>query len=161
MSFALAKDWLLRQQRTQSQALEVGAVNEEAREVISELNLSLSEQPTSTAALLDQPARSAAPVIPVPQLSHGPEPVMEEIRANERQQLLRQKTGMPKPAKKKVVSSEMEDQQLRAYTRMKQLGVIPIDEKAREKKHPCPVCGKLRTANDKTPDEQIHRVLGR
>jgi hypothetical protein len=28
-------------------------------------------------------------------------------------------------------------------------------------KRPCPVCHQLRTASDKTPDGQIHRVLGR
>lgn len=30
-----------------------------------------------------------------------------------------------------------------------------------EGKRPCPVCRQLRTAENKTPDDQIHRVLGR
>ena len=38
VSFVQAKDWLLRQQKAQSQALQIGAVNKEAREVVTELN---------------------------------------------------------------------------------------------------------------------------
>ena len=44
---------------------------------------------------------------------------------------------------------------------MEQLGVVPISEKVKEGKQPCPVCGQLRMADDKTPDGLIHRVLGR
>ena len=47
---------MLRLQKAQSGDLQTGAVNEEAREVVADLNQSLAEQPTSTAALLDQPA---------------------------------------------------------------------------------------------------------
>ncbi len=65
VSFSLAKDWLLRQQRAQSEPLESGAVNEEAREVVTDINRSLDEQSTSTAALLEQPARPASPVHPL------------------------------------------------------------------------------------------------
>ena len=83
VSFAQAKDWLLRQQKAQSEALEMGAVNEEAREVVADLNRSLAEQPTSTAALLEQPARPASPVIPPPVMSLGPEPVTDQVRAEE------------------------------------------------------------------------------
>ena len=43
LSFAQAKDWLLRQQRAQSAALESCAVNEEAREVAADLHHSLAE----------------------------------------------------------------------------------------------------------------------
>ena len=57
VSFAQAKDWLLRQQKAQSEALQTGAVNQDAREVIADLNRSLAEQPASTAALLEQPVR--------------------------------------------------------------------------------------------------------
>lgn len=49
VSFALAKDWLLKQQKAQSEPLEFGAVNEDAREVVADLNLALAEQPASTA----------------------------------------------------------------------------------------------------------------
>ena len=62
VSFAQAKDWLLRQQKAQQEALQTGAVNEDAREVVADLSRSLSEQPASTAALLEQPARPASPV---------------------------------------------------------------------------------------------------
>ena len=72
VSFALAKDWLLKQQKAQSLALQTGAVNEDAQEVVSDLSSSLAEQPASTAALLAQPARPASPVVPQPMLSLGP-----------------------------------------------------------------------------------------
>ena len=36
-----------------------------------------------------------------------------------------------------------------------------FQEKDLEGKRPCPVCHQLRTANDRTPDGEIHRVLGR
>ncbi len=84
VSFAHAKDWLLRQQRAQSEPLESGVVSKEAREVVVDLNQALNEQSTSTAALLDQPARPAAPVVPPPSLSLGPEPVTDSMRAEER-----------------------------------------------------------------------------
>ena len=51
ISFALAKDWLLKQQKAQSKALETGAVNEEVREMVADLNRSLAEQLASTATL--------------------------------------------------------------------------------------------------------------
>ena len=35
-----------------------------------------------------------------------------------------------------------------------------FQEKDLEGKRPCPVCNQLRTAKDKTPDGQIHGVLG-
>ena len=58
VSYAQAKDWLLKQQRAQSEPLQIDAVNaEEAREVVADLNRSLAEQPASTAALLKQPTR--------------------------------------------------------------------------------------------------------
>ncbi len=40
VSFAQAKDWILKQQRSRSQAIESGAVNEEARSVVTELSFS-------------------------------------------------------------------------------------------------------------------------
>jgi len=45
VSFALAKDWLLKQQKAQSEALQTGAVNEDAREVVADLNQAASSQP--------------------------------------------------------------------------------------------------------------------
>ena len=42
VSFAQAKDWLLRQKKAQSEALETGAVK--AREVVTDLNHSLAER---------------------------------------------------------------------------------------------------------------------
>ena len=44
VSFAQAKDWLLKQQKALSEALETGAVNEEAREVVADLTLWPSSQ---------------------------------------------------------------------------------------------------------------------
>ena len=84
VSYALAKDWLLRQQRTQSKPLESGSVNEEAREVIADLNRSLDDQTPSAAELLEQPVRPASPVIVPPELSLGPEVVTGTMRAEER-----------------------------------------------------------------------------
>ena len=84
VSFSQAKDWLLRQQRAQSEPLESGSVNEEAREVVADLQCSLNEQSAAVATLLDQPARPAAPVVPQPAISLGPEPVTDSMRAEER-----------------------------------------------------------------------------
>lgn len=56
VSFSLAKDWLLKQQKAQSEALQTGAVNENAQQVIADLSCSLAKQPVSTAVLLEQPA---------------------------------------------------------------------------------------------------------
>ena len=84
VSFALAKDWLLREQKAQSEAIQIRAVTEEACEVVAHLNCSLAEQPATTAALLDQPACPASPVVPQPVMSLGPEPVTDEERAEER-----------------------------------------------------------------------------
>ena len=114
-------------------------------------------------------ARLADPVIPPLQFSLGPEPITEEMRVEEKRK--RQPTEdkdapppkkpRPNPARKRtLVSSEMEeDMQLRATDHMKELGVIPVIVKALEGKRP--VCGQLRTSQDKTPDGQIHCVLGR
>ena len=86
VSFALAKDWLLKQQKSQSEALQTGAVNKEAQEVIADLSLALAEQPASTAALLEQPARPASQVIPPPVMDLGPARVTDRERAEERAQ---------------------------------------------------------------------------
>ena len=135
VSFAQAKDWILKQQRAQSEALETGAVNEEAREVVAELHHSLNEQPTSTAALLDQPARPASPVVPPPSMSLGPEPVTDEVRAYERSQKKAaveregsgQKKVTPRKApKKKPIPPELEEWQNKASARMQELGVPPL-----------------------------------
>lgn len=84
VSFAQAKDWLLRQQKSQCEALQTGAINEEAREVVIELNRSLAEHPALTAVLLEQPACPASPVVPPPPaMSLGPEPVTDHMRAEE------------------------------------------------------------------------------
>ena len=133
VSFAQAKDWLVKQQKSLSSALNVGTVNEEAAEVVRELNVSLSEQPTSTARLLQQDAQSANPVIPPPQMSLGPEPVTQEIRAEER----RKRPAIEKPCnappvkkpKKQVkpVPPELAERQQRASARMLELGVKAIE----------------------------------
>ena len=175
VSFAQAKDWLLRQQKAQSQALQVGAVNEEAREVVTELHQSLAEQPASTAALLEQPARRASPVVPQPVMSLGPEPVTDQVRAEEQaeQRARRQAEESAGPSqkkaapsqrkaapKKKAIPPELQERQERASVRMLELGVPPLQE-SHDGKRRCPVCRQLRTASDKTPDGKIHRVLGR
>jgi hypothetical protein len=41
VSFAQAKDWLLKQQRLHSQAIEAGTINKAAREAVAELSLHL------------------------------------------------------------------------------------------------------------------------
>ena len=143
VSFAQAKDWLLRQQKAQSEALQTGTVNEDAREVVADLNRSLAEQPASTAALLEQPARLASPVVPPPLMSLGPEPVSDHVRAEERAEerarrqaeeprvvsgqktpKKRQKTVTPK--KRKAIPPELEEWQKRASARMLELGVPPL-----------------------------------
>ena len=172
VSFAQAKDWLLRQQKAQSEAIQTGAVNEKAREVVAELNLSLAEQPTSTAALLEQPACQASPVVLPPVISLGPEPVTDQMRAEERvEERVRRQAEEPRPRvssgekstapkRKKAIPPELEERQKRASIRMLELGVPPLQE-VLDGKRRCPVCNQLRTASDKTPDGQIHRVLGR
>ena len=143
VSFAQVKDWLLRQQKTHSEALEMGAVNEEAREVVANLNRSLAEQPTSTAALLEQPARPASPVIPPPVMSLGPEPVTDQVRAEERakeracrqeeqlsgsKSLVRTLQMVKKAApKKKAIPPELEERQKRASAWMEEIGVPPLE----------------------------------
>ena len=166
VSFAQAKDWLLRQQKARSQALQVGAVNEEAREVVTELHESLVEQPASTAALPEQPARRASPVVPQPVMLLGPEPVTDQVRAEEQaeQRARRQAEKKAAPSqrkaapKKKAIPPEHQERQERASVRMLELGVPPLQE-SHDGKRRCPVCRQL--PNDKTPDGKIHRVLGR
>ena len=60
--------------------------------------------------------------------------------------------------KKKNILPELQERQERASARMLELGVL---EESHDGKRRCPVCRQLRTANDKTPDGRIHRVLGR
>ena len=150
VSFAQAKDWLMKQQRAQSETVEAGAVNEEAREVISDLSHSLEECPPSVLHLLEQPPSSASPVILPPQLSMGPETVTEAMRSEERRKqkakaiqpvteatqkqptttqlttAIKVTTTTPKSKKPKTVPPEMEERQQRAAARMLQLGVSPI-----------------------------------
>ena len=135
VSFSQAKDWLLKQQKAQQEALQTGAVNEEAREVVADLSRSLSEQPTSTAALLEQPARPASPIVPPPAMSLGPEPVTNETRTEERAEVRAQRKANPptsscpkKPAtkKRKVIPPELEERQRKAAARMLELGVPPL-----------------------------------
>ena len=71
----------MKQQGAQSEAVEAGAVNGEAREVISDLSHLLEERPPH---LLEQPSSSASPIILPPQLSMGPESVTEAMRSEER-----------------------------------------------------------------------------
>ena len=134
VSFALAKDWLLKQQKAQSEALQSGAVNEDAQQVIADLSSSLAEQPASTAALLELPARPASPVVPPPAMSLGPERVTESEKAKERaEERARRKaeephasSAPPRKKKKKAISPELEERQKRATARMLELGVPPL-----------------------------------
>ena len=120
-----------KQQKILSEPLSSGAVNEEAREVIMDLNVSLVDQPTSTAALLDQPARTADPTIPTQSMSLDPEKVTDEERAKEkaeRKAKLTPKVATPKkavPKKAKAVPPELQERQARAAARMLELGVRP------------------------------------
>ena len=59
-------------------------MNEEAREVIADLNRSLDDQTPSAAELLEQLVRPASLVIVPPELSLGPEVVTGMMRAEER-----------------------------------------------------------------------------
>ena len=61
-----------------------GAVNDAARNVVDDLNRSLDDQATLTAALLEQPARLASPVVLEASVSLGPELVTDSVRAQER-----------------------------------------------------------------------------
>ena len=61
VSFSLVKDWLLKQQKAQSEALQTGTVNEDTQEVIG----------------------SASPVVPPLVMSLGPERVTDCERAEE------------------------------------------------------------------------------
>lgn len=136
VSFAQAKDWLLRKQKAQSAALEFGAVSETARAVVDDLSCSLAEQPPATAALLQRPADPASPILLPPVLSLGAEPVTDQVRAEERQELRKgraegsgkqsSKSSSTGKKKKKTVSPEMEDQQQRASARMLELGIQPL-----------------------------------
>jgi hypothetical protein len=113
-------------------------VNEEAREVVTDLNRSLAEQPTSTAALLEQPARPASPVVPPAVMSLGPEQVTDSVRAEERaEERARKKAEKPRaaptcspktplPKKRKTIPPELEERQKRASTRLLELGVPPL-----------------------------------
>ena len=64
-----------------------GAVNDAAREVISDLNRPLAEKSVSTTKLLELPACKASPVILAPALSLGPALVTDSERAQERSKL--------------------------------------------------------------------------
>ena len=138
VSFAQAKDWLLKQQKALSEPLQTGAVNEEAREAVADLNRSLAEQPPSTAALLEQPARPASPVVPPAVISLGPEQVTDSVRAEEcAEERARKKAEKPRaaptcspktppPKKRKTIPPELEERQKRASTRLLELGVLPL-----------------------------------
>ena len=123
--------------KPKSEALQTGAVNEDAQEVVADLNRSLAEQPASTAALLEQPTRPASPVVPPPVMSLGPQPVTDHVRAEERAEerarrqaeepcvVSGQKTVAPKK-RKVVIPPELEERQKRASARMLELGVPPL-----------------------------------
>ena len=132
VSFAYAKTWLLKQQQLSTQAIVMGTVNEEAREVVAELYQSQLDQPPS---LLHQPAQAATPVIPPVQLSLGPPVIPDTVRAVERKELtgkgpriLQPESSKSKPPKRpKTGDPVMEERQKRATARMSELGVTPID----------------------------------
>ena len=122
VSFAQAKDWLLQQQKAQTEALQTGAVNEDAQEVVAELNRSLAQQ---TAALLEQPARPASPVVPPLEMSLGPQPVTDRERAEERaEERARKRAEEPcaGPSSEKKVMPKKEERQKRASACMLELG---------------------------------------
>ena len=132
VSFDLAKDWLQKQQKAQSQAVQMGAVNEDARQVISDLSTSLAELPASTGALLEQPTRPALPFVPPPVMSLGPEPVMEHEKAEERAVQrdglvgrLEKHTQLRHLPRRKKRSLSPQNQK-RASARMLELGVPPL-----------------------------------
>jgi hypothetical protein len=108
-------------------------------------------------------------------MSLGPEPVTDQVQAEERaeQRARRQAEETAGPSQKKVAPSqkkaapkkkaippELQERQERASVRMLELGIPPLQE-SHDGKRRCPACRQLRTANDKTPDGKIHRVLGR
>ena len=132
VSFSQAKDWLLRHQKALSAALESGAVSESAREVVADLSHSLAEQPSATAALLEQPARPASPALLPPVMSLGPEPVTVQVRAEKAGELVaasgkqKGRTQSKPQKKKKTVSPEMVERQQRASAQMQELGVQPL-----------------------------------
>lgn len=146
VSFAQAKDWLFKQQRAQAQAIESGAVNEEAREVAADLSRSLSEQASATARLLEKPARWASPVLFPPAMSLGPEPVSlqerteeqagERARKKEQQAAERarkkaeepsaKKAKAPPKKKKRALSPASEARRERALARLEELGIQPL-----------------------------------
>ncbi len=137
VSFAQAKNWILKQQRSRSQAIESGAVNEEARSVVTELSFSLSEQASAAMELLEQPVQQATPVFISPALSLGPEPVTAEERAQERREEqarkrteLTPRTGGKEKAKapkwKRALSPESQQRREKALARLQELGVQPL-----------------------------------
>lgn len=165
VSFAQAKDWLLKQQRAHSVAIEVGTVNEAARQVVSELRQALSDQPTSTARLLELPPRPASPAIPTPQFSFGPEQISDATRAEEhaRQNPPKKRTrAQPsqKTKKPKLIPPELGGNNYRCSVCHSHTCTFSSGRKS-EGKRLCSVCHQLRTIKDKTPNGDIHRVLGR
>ena len=73
----------------------------------------------------------------------------------------RSRIGYLPPEMKKAIPPEMEELQHRASARMQELGVPPLQQATIDGKRCCPICHQLLTASDKTPDGQIHRVMGR
>ena len=135
VSFARAKDWLVKQRKALSKLLNSGAINEEAREVVMDLNIFLADQPTSIAALLDQPAQS---VVPTPSMSLGPEKVTDEEQAKERSEEWAKNKASPKtlkkvapkkavPKKAKLIPPELQERQARAAAQMLELSVVPVE----------------------------------
>ena len=132
VSFTQVKDWPLRQQKVQQETFQIGAVNKDAREVVADLSYTLSEQPASTAALLKQSALTASPVVHPPAMSLGPEPVINEIRAEEHAEERAQRKANPPPTasrpkklapkETKVILQELEERQRKAAARMLELG---------------------------------------
>ena len=117
-------------------------MNEEAREVVADLDRSLAEQSISKVALLEQPAQPASPVVPPPVMSFGPEPVTDQVTAEERAeehackqaeerhgQKKDPETVIPKkvaPRKKKAIPPELEERQRKASDRMLKLDFPPL-----------------------------------
>ena len=105
-----------------------GAINDDARDVVDDLNRSLAKQAPSTAQLLEQAARKASPVILPQSVSLGPVLVTDSVRTKERAEkgAAREpptKIRKTQPKKVKEFSPEMEERQRRASARMLELGI--------------------------------------
>ena len=102
--------------------------------MVDDLKRSLTKQPESTAALLQQPVRTATPIILPRVLSLGPEEVTDKERAQEKVEQRGTKrasqageSSKPKPKKAEPAPPELVERQTRAAARMTELGVPRLE----------------------------------